>query len=43
MPKIILVHLSPDCEKEIKKEALDISKELDHPIELAYEGLTLSV
>ena len=43
LPKIILVHLSPDCEKEIKKEVSDISIELEHPIELAYEGLTLSV
>jgi ribonuclease BN (tRNA processing enzyme) len=37
-PKIIVTHLSPKDEEEIKKEIKDVSKELDLQIEIAYEG-----
>lgn len=43
LPKIILMHLSPECEQEITKEVAAISKELKHPIEIAYEGMTVTV
>jgi ribonuclease BN (tRNA processing enzyme) len=37
-PKIILIHLSPKFEKEIRKEVKEVSKELNIPIEIASEG-----
>ena len=37
-PKVVLIHLSPKFEKEIKAEVKKISEELNHPISIAYEG-----
>ena len=42
-PEIYLIHLSPKFEKEIKKEVMDISKELDHPINIAKEGEKINI
>ena len=37
-PKIILIHLSPKYEKEIKKEVNEVSKDLNVSIDIACEG-----
>jgi ribonuclease BN (tRNA processing enzyme) len=37
-PQVYLIHLSPQYEKEIRKEVNEISKELDIPINIAKEG-----
>ena len=37
-PKVVLVHLSPKDEEEIKKEVKEVSKELNLPIDIASEG-----
>ncbi|KYK31341.1 MAG: hypothetical protein AYK22_08005 [Thermoplasmatales archaeon SG8-52-3] len=37
-PKVVLIHLSPKDEEEIKKEVNEISKELDISIDIACEG-----
>jgi phosphoribosyl 1,2-cyclic phosphodiesterase len=37
-PKIFLIHLSPKLEKEIKKEVMDVSNELDVTINITKEG-----
>jgi ribonuclease BN (tRNA processing enzyme) len=42
-PRIILIHLSPKLEEEIKSEIMDISKELEHPISIAKEGEIISI
>ena len=42
-PRIILTHLSPEHEKEIAIEAQVISKELNVPIELAHEGMEITL
>ena len=38
LPRIILMHLSPRYEEEIRKEINQISDELNHNIEIAIEG-----
>ena len=38
LPRIVLVHLSPQLEKEIKEEVKDVAQELGHPITIAREG-----
>lgn len=38
LPQIVLIHLSPKHEKEIKNEIKDVEKELKHKIDFAYEG-----
>lgn len=42
-PKIVLVHLSPKFEEEIKQEINEISKELNISINIAYEGKKLII
>lgn len=42
-PKIILVHLSPKDEEEIKKEIMEVSKEIKHPIDIACEGDVIDI
>jgi ribonuclease BN (tRNA processing enzyme) len=37
-PKIMLIHLSPKFEKEIRKEVKEVAKELNIPIDITYEG-----
>ena len=37
-PKIIITHLSPKDEEQIKKEIKEVSKELNLPIDIACEG-----
>jgi ribonuclease BN (tRNA processing enzyme) len=42
-PQIYLIHLSPKFETEIRKEVQEISKELDLPINIAFEGETINI
>lgn len=42
-PKVMLVHLSPKYEKEIKKEIMKIEKELKFSIDIAYEGEEITI
>jgi ribonuclease BN (tRNA processing enzyme) len=42
-PKIILVHLDPKYEEEIKNEIKEVSNELNHPISIASEGKKLII
>jgi len=42
-PEIILTHLNPKYEKEIKQEILKISEELDINIEFAYEEKEITI
>ncbi|MBM4433389.1 MAG: MBL fold metallo-hydrolase [Chloroflexi bacterium] len=41
LPQVILVHMSPYFEKEIKSEASALAEELNSPITLAHEGMRL--
>jgi ribonuclease BN (tRNA processing enzyme) len=43
LPKIYITHLSPKDEEEIKKEIKDVSKELEHPIDIACEGEIITI
>jgi ribonuclease BN (tRNA processing enzyme) len=38
LPNIVLIHLSPQFEKEIEEEIKEVTKELMHPISIAGEG-----
>lgn len=38
LPKIVLIHLSPQFEQEIKKEIEKVATELKHTISIAHEG-----
>ena len=38
LPDIVLIHLSPQFEKEIEEEIKEVAKELMHPINIADEG-----
>jgi len=40
-PQVILIHLSPKLEDEIRKEVKEVSKELKLPIDIAFEGKKL--
>ena len=43
LPPIILVHMAPPLENEIKEEAAELAKELDAKIDLGYEGMEIEV
>ena len=42
-PRIYLIHLSPKFEKEIKREIMDVSKELDITINITKEGEKIKI
>jgi len=42
-PKVILIHLTPKYEKEIKNEVKDLAKELNLSINIAFEGKKLVI
>ena len=41
LPQVVVVHMSPDLEKEIEAEIATVAEALDNPISLAYEGMKL--
>ncbi len=41
LPQVVLVHMSPRLEKEIKTEVAAVAEALDNPITLGYEGMQL--
>ena len=43
LPPVVLVHLNPMARMETAQEVAAVSRELDTPIALATEGMTLQV
>ena len=43
LPRIVLIHLSPRYEDEIREEISQVSEELDHPIDIAVEGRSITI
>ena len=43
LPQIITVHMSPHLEEEIRTELAEVTKALNHPITLAYEGMEITL
>ncbi len=41
LPQVVVVHMSPGLEAEIKAEIAAVAKELNNPITLGYEGMQL--
>jgi ribonuclease BN (tRNA processing enzyme) len=41
LPRVITVHMSPGLEEEIKAEIAEVSRELNNPVSLGYEGMQL--
>ena len=41
LPQVVLVHMTPYLEEEIKTEIETIAESLNHPISLAYEGMQI--
>jgi ribonuclease BN (tRNA processing enzyme) len=41
LPQVVLVHMSPNLEREIAAEVAAVASALDNPITLAYEGMRL--
>jgi phosphoribosyl 1,2-cyclic phosphodiesterase len=41
LPPVIVVHMSPNLEKEIAAEVAAVARDVDNPITLAYEGMQL--
>ena len=43
LPRVIVVHMNPDLEKEIATEIAAVAKNLANPITLGYEGMRLGL
>jgi ribonuclease BN (tRNA processing enzyme) len=43
LPRIVIVHMTPYMEKDIAAEVAAVSKSLDTPITIAYEGMELNL
>jgi len=43
LPQVVLVHMSPNLEKEIAAEVAAVASALNNPIALAYEGMQLNL
>lgn len=43
LPQIVIVHMNPGLEKEIRSELNAVTRALDHPITTAHEGMRLKV
>lgn len=41
LPRVVLVHMTPQLEDAIRKEAAKVAKDLDASIELAHEGMLI--
>ncbi|MBI4187275.1 MAG: MBL fold metallo-hydrolase [Chloroflexi bacterium] len=43
LPQVIAVHMNPELEEEIKAEIYNVAAELNAPVNLAHEGMELSL
>ncbi|MBT9163228.1 MAG: Ribonuclease BN [Chloroflexi bacterium] len=43
LPRVVLTHLNPEVEDEIRNEAAQLAKELGADISLAYEGMEIEI
>jgi uncharacterized protein (DUF58 family) len=43
LPHVILVHMAPPLETEIREETVELAGELSARIDLAYEGMEIEV
>lgn len=43
LPRVIIVHMNPELEKDIRSEVAEVAGELNAPIELAYEGMEIKL
>jgi Metal-dependent hydrolases of the beta-lactamase superfamily III len=43
LPPVVLIHMAPPLENEIREEAAEVARELDAKIELGYEGMEIEV
>ncbi len=43
LPTVLLIHVSPMFEDEIRREALEVAGQLDATIDVAYEGMTIDL
>jgi ribonuclease BN (tRNA processing enzyme) len=43
LPNVVVVHMCPALETQIAEELAVVSKELEHPIKMAYEGLRIVI
>lgn len=41
LPRVVLVHMTPELEKEIETEVAEVARSLDCSINLAYEGMQI--
>jgi len=41
LPQVVVVHLNPGLEEEIKAEIAAVAEDLNHPISVGYEGMQL--
>ena len=43
IPNVIVIHIPPDLEDELRQEASQVASELDADITLGYEGMKISL
>jgi phosphoribosyl 1,2-cyclic phosphodiesterase len=43
LPQVVIVHMNPGLESEIKAELATLAQDLNHPITLAHEGMKLTL
>ncbi|MFC1938796.1 MBL fold metallo-hydrolase [Chloroflexota bacterium] len=43
LPRVVIVHVNPGLEAEIKAELATVAQDLNHPITLAYEGMKITL
>ncbi len=43
LPQVVVVHINPGLEEEIKAEIATVAEDLNHPISVGYEGMRLSL
>ncbi len=41
LPQVVVVHINPELEEEIKAEIAAVAEDLNHPISVGYEGMQL--
>ena len=43
LPRVVVVHLNPGLEEEIKAEIASVAEDLNHPISVGYEGMEINL